>query len=242
MSVASINDSGSIASVSSFIEQRLLLPGQYLALTENTADIRKKYVNHDKKALHLISEMPTMSNDEGKIKLVSRLGKTIDSLYYLDDYHSPVISNKDGIALEKTQPDAPSNDKQYWTSAASSAGYGTPGLPNSQLNIFVTDTRKYFLLLTETITPNNDGDLDLLKIKCQLPEPGYWVTARIFNENGFQVSAPFNNYSVSADAIIQWDGNINGSTIPAGNYVIKIEAFRENGITRRGKLTFSVNR
>jgi len=242
VSVAGINDTGAISSVSSYIENRLLLPGLYLAITENTADIIKQYKNHDKKALHFLADLPTMSNDKGKIKLVSRLGKTLDSLYYLDDFHSPVISNKDGIALEKTQPDAPSNNKQYWTSAASSSGYGTPGLPNSQLNTFVTDTKKYFLLLTETITPNNDGDLDLLKIKCQLPDPGYWLTARIFNENGFQVAAPFSNYSVSTDAVIQWDGNVNGNIIPAGNYVIKIEAFRENGITLRGKLTFSVNR
>lgn len=242
ISVAAINDIGAIYSVSSFIEQRLLMPGQYLALTENTADIRKRYKNHNKKELYLLADMPTMSNDKGKIKLMSRLGKAIDSLYYLDDYHSPVINNKDGIALEKTQPEAPSNNKQYWTSAASSAGYGTPGLPNSQINTLVTDTKKYFLLLTEIITPNNDGDVDLLKIKCQLPEPGYWITARIFNEKGFHITAPFSNYSVSADALIQWDGNCNGSVIPAGNYVIKIEAFRENGATLRGKLTFSVNR
>lgn len=240
--VAGINDTGAIASVSSFIEQRLLLPGQYLVLTGNPLSIRKTYRSHDKKAMHVMADLPTMSNNKGYIKLINRLGKTIDSLYYEDGYHSPVISNKEGIALEKTKPDAPSNDKQYWTSAASSSGYGTPGLPNSQLNLFVTDTRRNFMLLTEVITPNNDGDNDLLKIKCQLPEPGYWVTARIFNENGFMVAAPFQNFSVTQDGIIQWDGNINGNVIATGNYVIKLEAFSKNGDMLRGKLTFSVNR
>jgi flagellar hook assembly protein FlgD len=47
---------------------------------------------------------------------------------------------------------------------------------------------------------------------------------------------------VGADDVIQWDGNTDGNIIPAGNYVIKIEAFRQNGATVKGKLTFSVNR
>jgi hypothetical protein len=240
--IAGINDTGSIGSVSSFISQRLLLPEQYLAVTANPLKIRQQFRNHDKKALYLLTDLPTMPNDKGNVKIISRLGKTIDSLSYEDDYHSPIIGNKDGIALEKTQPDAPSNNKQYWTSATSSSGYGTPGLPNSQLNVFVTDTKRPFLLLTEVVTPNNDGDTDLLKIQCNLPEPGYWLTARIFNENGFLVAAPFENYSVAQDALIQWDGNIEGSIIPAGNYIIKIEAFSQNGNSARGKLTFSVNR
>ncbi len=242
IALAGINDTGGIATVSDYMEERILLPGQYLAVSEGPSQIRKQYPRHDKKALQFLADMPTMSNDKGDIKLISRLGKTLDSFAYDDGFHSPVIANKDGVALEKTQPDAPSNNKQYWTSATSAAGYGTPGEPNSHLNLFVTDTRKYFLLLTETITPNNDGDNDLLKIQCRLPEPGYWLTMRIFNENGFPVASPFQNYSVDSDAIIQWDGNMNGRVIPAGNYVIKLEAFSENGNTVRGKLTFSVNR
>ena len=239
---AGIHDTGSITSISSFIDQRLLMPGQYLTLTGNPADIRKQYRNHDKKALYYLSDLPTMPNDKGKIKLISRLGRTLDSMYYDAGYHSPVISSDEGVALEKTQPNAPSNSKQYWTSATSSSGYGTPGLPNSQLSTFTTDTRSQFLLLTSVITPNNDGDDDLLKIQCNLPEPGYWITLRIFNENGFQLFSPFVNYSVEQNAVIQWDGNMNGESIAAGNYVIKIEAFNQRGSTTRAKLTFSVTR
>ena len=242
IAIAGINDTGAIYQISSFIENRSLLPNQYLALTANPFNIKKQYHKNDKRALHTITDLPTMSNDKGNIKLVSRPGKTLDSLTYEDNYHSPVISNKDGIALEKTQPNAPSNQKQYWTSATSSSGYGTPGLPNSQLNTFITDSRRHFLLLNEVVTPNNDGDNDMLKIKCNLPEPGYWITLHIFNENGFLFTTPFKNYAVGADDVIQWDGNTDGNIIPAGNYVIKIEAFRQNGATVKGKLTFSVNR
>lgn len=242
VALAGINDTGAITTVSAYMKERILLPGEYLAVSESPSQIRKQYPRHDKKALYLLTDMPTMSNDKGNVKLISRLGKTLDSFAYDDGFHSPVIGKKDGVALEKTQPDAPSDRKQYWTSATSSVGYGTPGLPNSQLNTFITDTRKHFLLLTETITPNNDGDNDLLKIQCNLPEPGYWLTMHIFNENGFPVASPFQNFSVDSEAIIQWDGNMNGRVIPAGNYIIKLEAFREDGSTARGKLTFSVNR
>jgi gliding motility-associated-like protein len=228
--------------VSSFIEKRLLLPGQYLVLTGNPSDVKKRYSQHNKRAFKTLPDLPTMSNDKGNIKLIDRTGKTLDSLVYEDDFHSPIISNKDGIALEKTQPDAPSNKRQYWTSATSSSGYGTPGMPNSQLSLILIDAKRYFTLLTKVFTPNNDGDNDLLKIKCVLPEPGFWITMHIFNENGFPVANPFSNYSLGQNDLIQWDGNVDGNTIPAGNYVIKIEAFNQSGFRVRDKLNFSVNR
>jgi hypothetical protein len=240
--IAGINDTGVIASVSSFIEKRLLLPGQYLVVTGNPSDIRKRYKRHDKRSFKTLPDLPTMSNDKGNIRIINRSGKTLDSIVYEDDFHSPIIGNKDGIALEKTQPDAPSNKQQYWTSATSSTGYGTPGMPNSQLSIIVTYTERSFTLLNHVITPNNDGDNDLLKIKCVLPDPGFWITMHIFNENGFLVATPFRNFSTGKDDLIQWDGNIDGNTIAAGNYVIKIEAFNQSGQRIRGKLNFSVNR
>jgi gliding motility-associated-like protein len=240
--IAGVNDTGTIASVSAFIENRLLLPGEYLVLTGNPSDVKKRYSQHNKRAFKTLPDLPTMSNDKGNIKLIDRTGKTLDSLVYEDDFHSPIISNKDGIALEKTQPDAPSNKRQYWTSATSSSGYGTPGMPNSQLSLILINAKRYFTLLTKVFTPNNDGDNDLLKIKCVLPEPGFWITMHIFNENGFPVANPFSNYSLGQNDLIQWDGNVDGNTIPAGNYVIKIEAFNQSGFRVRDKLNFSVNR
>lgn len=240
--IAGINDTGAIASVSAFIEKRLLLPGHFLVLTGSPSDIRKRYNRHDKRAFKTMPDLPTMSNDKGNIRLINRFGKTLDSIVYEDDFHSPIISNKDGIALEKTQPDAPSNKQQYWTSATSTSGYGTPGMPNSQLSIIVTDAKRYFTLLNHVITPNNDGNHDLLKIKCVLPDPGFWITMHIFNENGFPVATPFRNFSAGQDDLLQWDGNIDGNTIAAGNYIIKIEAFNQSGLRIRGKLNFSVNR
>ena len=243
ISVASINDSGLINAVSGDINTRLLLPGQYLALTQDPDAIRKSYPNHDKRAIQLLEDLPGMSNDKGNIKVITLAGLTLDSLAYKDDFHSPILSDVDGVSLEKTRPNAPLNDKQYWTSAASSAGFGTPGLPNSQFAQNTGLAKKYFSLLTPVLTPNNDGNTDYLQVQCALPKSGFWVTMTIIGENGFTVATPFNNFSVAADAILQWDGTTtNGGMLPAGNYIALLEAFHTDGQRIKGKLTLSVNR
>lgn len=183
-----------------------------------------------------------MSNDEGRVRLMSTMGKTLDSFYYKDNYHSPVLDNPDGVSLEKTQPDGKRNDSSYWTSATASAGFATPGLHNSQLRVIVKDKLNYFTLAGDVFSPDNDGNNDLMSIAYFLPDPGYYITATLFSETGFKVARPFVNYSVEQKGTLYWDGKTDRGVVLPGNYIVFIEAFNHKGNTIKEKLTVSVNR
>lgn len=224
------------------MENRSLLPGDFLVLTENAELVKQQYAQHYKKAFFEVATLPTMSNDEGRVKLQDKQGKTLDSLFYKDNYHSPVLANPDGVSLEKTQPAAPVNDASFWTSATASAGFATPGLHNSQLKVIVKDKMPHFTLAAKVFSPDNDGNDDLMAIAYYLPEAGYFVTATIFSETGFMVARPFVNHSVAQQGSLFWDGNTNRGVISPGNYVVFVEAFNQKGKTIKEKLTVSVNR
>lgn len=224
------------------MSNRSLLPGEFLVLTENAEQVAQQYTKNNRRAFYVVSSMPTMSNDEGRVKLLDKLGKTLDSLHYNDNFHSPVLDNPDGVSLEKTQPTGSINDPSFWTSATASAGFATPGLQNSQLRIVGSAKSKYFSLDNLLFTPDNDGINDLLAINYSLPDPGYYVTITVFSETGFMVAKPFINHSLSQGGTLFWNGNANRGLIAPGNYVAFIEAFNENGKIIKEKLTFSVNR
>ena len=224
------------------MKSRCLLPGEFVVLTENAEQIKAQYKQHNKKAFYVVSSLPTMSNDEGRVKLMSKQGKTLDSFYYKDNYHSPVLDNPDGVSLEKTQPDGQRNDASYWTSATASAGFATPGLHNSQLRVIVKDKLNYFTLAGDVFSPDNDGNNDLMSIAYFLPDPGYYITATLFSETGFTVARPFVNYSVEQKGTLYWDGKTDRGVVLPGNYIVFIEAFNQKGNTIKEKLTVSVNR
>jgi hypothetical protein len=224
------------------MENRCLLPGGFLVLTENPEQVRNQYPQNDKKAFYATSSLPSMPNDEGRVKLISRLGRTLDSFHYLDNNHSPVLANPDGVSLEKSNPAGKKNDATLWTSATASAGFATPGIHNSQLRLIVGAKLHPFTLIGDAFTPDNDGNNDLMTVAYNMPDAGYYLTAKVYSESGFLVAKPFVNYTLSQGGTIMWNGNTDRGVILPGNYVVFLEAFNEKGTTIRQKLTVSVNR
>ena len=88
-----------------------------------------------------------MPNDKGCVVLLDRQGNIIDECPYTKYMHHCLISDREGIALEKIHPDLPSAEANSWLSAAADASYGTPGRINSQYRPLDTvDTKEGFLL------------------------------------------------------------------------------------------------
>ncbi|MBT5699307.1 MAG: hypothetical protein HOJ12_04870, partial [Flavobacteriales bacterium] len=62
------------------------------------------------------------SNDEGTVAIIHQsLLNTIDVLQYNSDMHHPLLSEVDGVSLERISPDL-----KEWQSSSSVSGYGTP--------------------------------------------------------------------------------------------------------------------
>lgn len=216
-----------------------LFPGELVAITESPEQLTQQYKSHWKASLLKINTLPTFPNDKGHCGLLNNLGAVIDKFSYDDNMHSPVVDDKDGISLEKIIPEALSSQRDKWTSAAESAGFGTPGLPNSQIS---SPTAKGTFDLDQSwFTPDNDGKNDYLTVVYQLEEAGYFISMRIFTESGVLMAQPFSNYYVEQEGTLIWQGDdAEGMPLSPGNYAIFIEAFHTNGKRIHTTLTYSI--
>jgi hypothetical protein len=238
---AALNDNGTFSGTVKLPANRILLPGEYLLLTTDVRKVQSQYPQHAKAAMEQTASLPTMSNDAGFIAIADNFGTLQDTFRYKDDFHTAVLADKEGVSLEKINPGAASWDYKNWTSAASTAGYGTPGLPNSQIRTGASTNKEYFSRSDKYFSPDNDGVHDVLSIDYTLPSPGFFLTATVYSDAGFETAKPFNNLFMEQSGTLYWDGNTTNAVIKAGNYVMLMEAWNEKGEKLRQKLTFSVN-
>jgi hypothetical protein len=240
MRIANCDDNGNINQVYSIFDEGYnLLPGAYALLCTDENNIMQSFPQCDSACLLELAALPTFPNDKGEIVVLGTNGTVIDRMHYDDGMHSPIISNPEGISLEKFLPEMNSDDPKNWTSAASTSGYGTPGKVNSQW--YKGDSReRYFHLGSDWVSPDNDGDHDILSIHYKLDEPGYFLKAVVFSESGMMIATPYENFSISGEGDLFWDGNVGGTVLHSGNYVILLEAYHPEGKIKKEKLTFSV--
>ena len=116
-------------------EERAFFPGEYLLLTENPDWIVHHYPNTDESGMIPLSPMPSLPDDVGKIVLLNTSADIIDELDYDHHWHSPLLSNENGVALERIRTDLPTELASNWTSATAASGYGTPGYKNSENSV-----------------------------------------------------------------------------------------------------------
>ena len=179
--------------------------------------------------------MPSFPDDEGVVVLLNAQGRIIDELRYDKRWHLPLIDNEEGIALERIDYNKPTQDKNNWSSAASTVGFGTPSYQNSQFrgNVMlqgeVTVTPKVF-------SPDNDGFDDFAILNLQLSEPNYVATITIFDAAGKPVKNLAKNATVGATSSFRWDGlDDKLRKVPVGTYVVYTEVFNLNGRKRAFK-------
>ncbi|MEI9935353.1 MAG: hypothetical protein WDM71_11020 [Ferruginibacter sp.] len=81
--------------------------------------------------------LPSFNDDNGDVIILNMQGEIIDELSYDVGWQFPLIDNPQGVSLERIDYDAPTQSSDNWHSAATSAGYGTPGykIHNTTLTI-----------------------------------------------------------------------------------------------------------
>jgi hypothetical protein len=152
----------------------------------------------------------------------------MDKVNYKDDWHFPLIANKEGVSLERINPGLPSADKANWHSAASTAGYGTPGYSNSQYMGGLTTAT--FSVLPKIFSPDGDGQDDFVLASYSLEEPGYVATVTILDGNGYKVKLLVPNLLLGREGFWKWDGTSDtGQKLPTGIYIIVCEIFNLEG-------------
>ena len=221
---------------------KCLMPGDYFAITTDPKRISERYFSVDPGRLFETASLPSMPDDEGHVILYNRELDKIDELSYNDEMHFSLLSNHEGVALEKTDPDNKSEDKFNWHSASESSGWGTPGAQNSIFAKMPSKNDK-IALSSSKITPDNDGYEDFLTIKLNLSGIGNIVTLVVYDEAGNYVRKIASNMLVSANASLIWDGTADdGTLVNTGIYIILINLYNDTGKTENWKKVCTVIR
>lgn len=214
------------------------LPGTYWLLTENPDSLCLTFP-HMPNALKIPS-FPSMPDDFGNVSLVTISAEILDEMDYDEHMHFVLITNREGVALEKIRPDAPSQQRPNWISANAASHFGTPGYQNSQFREAEATSTKGFYVRQAWMTPNNDGRDDRVDILYELPEPCAG-NLTLYDLHGRVIRKLVNNEVLATSGTILWDGiRQDGTPAPIGRYILFAEAYTPTGKVIRNRLVLTI--
>jgi Lamin Tail Domain/CHU_C Type IX secretion signal domain len=236
---------GSLNTGNKIPDKTQLLPKSYLALTSDAEKVRK-YHNCPSESTIISTEWSTLNNESTTLVLCNAAKDTIyDELTYNTKWHHVLVKNPKGVALERINPDLPTQDKNSWHSAASEVNYGTPGYKNSQFREIevVAKDPKFVWTDPEAFSPDNDGVDDVCFIRYKTDANGYVANAIVFNAVGVKVYQLASNILLANEGFLTWDGKTdNGKNANVGVYVLYFEMFNpQTGSRKQLKLPIVVS-
>lgn len=215
---------------------RNLEAGSYILLTKDVESVSSFYEIAEPSALYQLSKLPVLANTASTLVLFRTAdGEVIDEVSYSSKWHAPSVKNRKGVALERIDPDAATQNPANWTSASETAGFGTPGYQNSQYG-----------------NPSSEGSTGIeppvwieetgsYRISYLLDRPGYNCRAFVFNTSGMRVAEIANHQLLGTSGDLTWSGIANsGSTLPAGIYIFYAEIYHPDGVVKRFKKAFLI--
>ncbi len=235
----------SLANASAFqqlsSETYLFFPGDFMVLTADKSLVLNNYIANNINAFIEIS-MPSFNDDEGDVRILNEQGNIVDRVAYLNDWHFKLISDEEGVSLERIDYNAVSQDASNWHSAASSVNYGTPTYKNSQYRLDAA-VQGEISIDPKVFSPDNDGRDDVATINYSFPEPGYVCNITIFDAVGRRVRDLQRNALCGIKGYYRWDGlGEKNQKLAVGIYVIYAEIFNLQGKTKKFKKTIVLAR
>jgi hypothetical protein len=234
--IANRNSSGLISSIKTVsTSPYYIFPGDHIVITEDGDNLSLNYLVKNPDNVLIISSLPSFPDDEGDVVALNFQGDITDEVKYKNDWHFKLIDNAEGVALERIDPAAPSQNETNWHSAASTAGYGTPTYGNSQYKqpggIVAT-----IEVVPKVFSPDNDGFDDLATIQYKMDAPGYVANITIFDAVARPVRSLVRNGTLGLSGYWNWDGlDDKGKRLPVGSYIIFTEIFNLQGKKDRFK-------
>lgn len=216
---------------------RWFLPGQHLCFAAEPGWAEEYFECAEPSYLRALPGLPNYVNDGGIVFLTRRNGRLIDRFDYSPGLHFSLLSETKAVALERTNPDSPTNSPSTWHSASSTVNYGTPAGPNSQLTEAPDSVKEpLFELSPDIFTPDMDGMDDRLIISYAFGEPGFKGTFVVYDAEGRLVRELVNNRSLGTSGQISWDGtDARGSLCPPGIYIVWARVFNARGAVKEYK-------
>ena len=243
MYIANRNSTGVISSIKQLsADNYLLFPQDFMVITEDPIIIKRDFITQNMDAFVSVASMPSFNDDEGDVIILNAQGNIVDELKYNEKWHFKLIDNREGVALERIDYNAATQNQDNWHSAATSVGYGTPTYKNSQYRLDL-QVQGDINVTPEIVSPDNDGMDDFATIDYSFPSPGYVANITIFDANGRLVRYLQRNALCGIKGNFRWDGlGEKFQKLPVGIYIIFTEVFNLNGTKKQFKNTIVLAR
>ncbi len=239
--IANRNSTNIISSIQQLTTESILLfPGDFLVLTTDATIVKQQYLTTNPEAFLQVS-LPSFSDDKGNVIILNQQGKIVDEVAYSDKWHFALISNTEGVSLERIDYNAPSVQSNFH-SAATSAGFGTPGYKNSQYRVDL-QVKGEINVLPQVFSPDNDGMDDFAVINYNFPTAGYVANITIFDAAGRPVRYLQKNALSGIRGSYIWDGlGDKQQKLAQGIYIVYTEIFNTAGKKKQFKNTIVLAR
>jgi hypothetical protein len=230
---------GVISSPTLINSAMLLLPGEYVLITESALNTASTYPQ-SRTERFVETDMPSYNNGEGTVVLQAPDGTTLDLFRYSDDLHFGLVNNTEGYTLERVEPDRPTEDATNWQTASDVAGKATPGFLNSQYAA-APEASGEMTIEPSIFSPDNDGYQDLLTIAYRFEQPGFVGTMSVFDIAGREMIKLMENQLLGTEGAVSWDGLMDGgSKARMGAYVVLLEVYDLSGNVEKYKKTVTL--
>ena len=241
--LANRNSSSEISSIIKLSnEPYLLFPEEFMVITEDPAIIKSLYITQNPDAFVTVASMPSYNDDAGDVIILNAQGRITDELKYSEKWHFSLINNREGVALERIDYNAPTQLQDNWHSAATSVNYGTPTYKNSQYKIN-DEVKGEVKVSPEIVSPDNDGQDDFAAIDYSFPAAGYIANITIFDATGRPVKMLQRNALCGVKGNFRWNGlGDKSQQLATGIYIVLTEIFNLQGKKKVFKNTIVVAR
>jgi len=238
LKIARLNADGVPDKLYSYTDNgKLFFPGDHLVICIDSSTIKSQYRNVDAELL-IETSIPSLPDDGGDIVLCNYRGEVIDAFSYTEDMHFALLSDNEGVSLERISYTAHTNDVNNWHSASGESGYGTPTKVNSQmLTEAISDSEKNFWLTEQEFSPNSDGHNDVLQINYNVKDYGWMASICIYDDMGRLVDTLIDGDLMAPNGFVTWDGtDANHYKSQLGIYIVFIHFYHPDGRVKIEKL------
>lgn len=228
------NTAGQPASAVRIADSRFnIYPGEYIVVTEDPVTLADIYNVKDPASVFTTPSLPSYPDDKATAILMDPQGIILDEVNYRSDWHHKLIADAEGVSLERLDPSGPSENAGNWHSAASTAGYGTPGYTNSQATS-ASSAGATISVHQKIFSPDNDGVDDVLSISFNIEIAGFIANVHIYDVSGRQVRHLVRSELAGRNGNWHWNGlDDKQQLLPVGMYIIQTELFHPGGQKKR---------
>lgn len=233
--LANRDDNGVIKSKSRISQLPLLFyPGDYILFSRDPEFVKSQFPKKDAQVFVQVPDIPALPDEKGNLLIITDTDEIIDFMEYDESMHHPLIQNTEGVSLEKIYPEKSGALTKNWHTAASSAGYGTPGLPNSQLRY---ESKPDQVLIDQPVfSPDGDGYMDMLMIGIKSEFEGSAMNVVILDVMGRTIKELAKGIILGSENLLYWNGTDDkNSPCAVGAYLVYVEIFDKEAEIRRYK-------